>query len=165
MVGLNQNCLQLILIYINCNISCINSYISCILPLIYPNKIRHVTSFMRVTLYCNDCKKANSENGKYSLTIKDNILEEHVKNSSGNQAAMVNVEYFTHVHLTQISSSQNSNSKVVSSSNDYLLSTKQPCSSNSQELRSNYDLNIELELPKKTGRLTKETYRDELRVF
>ena len=105
--------------------------------LIYPKKIRHNISFMRITLQCNDYKKAKNESGKYSLTIKENIIEDLGKNANCNPVAIVNVEYFTHVHLIQISSSQKANeytfnpsdaSDACSSASDVFLSTNNSCS-------------------------------------
>ena len=137
--------------------------------LIYPKKIRHDTIFMRITLQCNDCKKAKNESGKYNLTIKENIIEDLGKNANCNQVAIVNVEYFTHGHLIQISSSQKSNeysfnpSDACSSTSDAFLSTNNSCSSKSPKSRSNYVSNIEFEKPMNIVRLTKEIYRNELR--
>ena len=57
--------------------------------------------------------------------------------------AIVNVEYFTHGHLIQISSSQ----KACCTESDVFLSTNNSCSSRSPKSGSNYVSNIELEKP------------------
>ena len=100
--------------------------------LIYPVTVRHDTCFIRITLQCNDCKKANKESGKYSLTLIKNILVGHNDDITNNEVGMVDVEHNPHVHLSNVGLSQEDNSnKILTSNKAYSSSYK--ASSNHQQ--------------------------------
>jgi len=113
----------------------------CILnALIYPVTVRHDTCFIRITLQCNDCKKANKESGKYSLTLIKNILVDRNDNITNNEVGMVDVEHNPHVHLSNIGLSQDENSNQILTSNKACSSSYKACSS-SYKASSNHQQN------------------------
>ena len=100
-----------------------NLALSVMNALIYRQKVRHDTNFIRITLQCYNCKKVDKNSGKYLLTMDENILGNFNEDITNNKVAMIKVQHFVHCHLNHIEPSQ------IPNSSDSSLTNK-PCSMN-----------------------------------
>jgi hypothetical protein len=72
---------------------------------VYPTKKKSLTSFLKITAYCKQCKKIDSNNGRYDIEIKESPFNNH-EPSKDQEFALVCVTIPTHNHIAQSNSSQ-----------------------------------------------------------